>query len=123
MERNYFLIIALFFTFLIAWGSFLSSDDFAAVTFNLYDKIVHIGSYSVLGFSWFLAIRPKISNLKTAVFIVAAVTLYGIIIEVLQGLLSAHRKADIFDILANFIGVMLAFMLFYFISNKIDSEP
>lgn len=123
MERNYSLIIALFFTFLIAWGSFLSSDDFEAVTFNLYDKIVHVGSYAVLGFSWFLAIRPKISNLKTVVLVGSAVTLYGIIIEVMQGLLATHRKADIFDILANFIGVLLAFMLFYFISNKIDSEP
>lgn len=123
MERNYFLIIALFFTVLIAWGSFLSSDDFETVTFNVYDKFVHVGGYGVLGLSWFLAIRPNIRDLKSNGLLILSVTLYGIIIEVLQGALSTHRKADLSDILANFVGVMLAFLMFYFISDKIDRDP
>ncbi len=123
MGRNYFLIIALFFTVLIAWGSFLPSDEFETITFDLYDKIVHIGGYGVLTFSWFLAIRPRTNEFKKVVLLILALGLYGIIIEVLQGALSAHRKADIFDILANFVGVMLAFLTFYFISHKIDREP
>lgn len=100
----------------------MSSDNFRAATFNLYDKVVHIGGYCVLGLSWFLAIKPKISNLKSVTLIIIGVVSYGIIIEVLQGALSTHRKADVNDILANFVGVLLSFLIFYFISNKIDND-
>lgn len=123
MGRNYCLIIALFFTVLIAWGSFLPGDDFETVTFDLSDKIVHTGSYFILTLSWFIAIRPKTGDLKKIAFLILAIGLYGIIIEILQGVLSEHRKADLMDILANFVGVMLAFLTFYFISDKIDRDP
>ena len=108
---------------LIAWGSFLPSDDFEAVTFNLYDKIVHIGAYGILSFSWFLALRRDRKTFKAYSLTILGIVSYGIIIEVLQGVLSDYRKADINDILANFIGVMLAFILFYFRYDKIEREP
>lgn len=120
LERSYYLIIAFFFTLLIGWGSFLPSDEFEAVTFSMYDKIVHTGGYTVLAFSWFMAIGPKRGDVKTHIVLILGTSFYGIIIEIFQGVLSAHRKADVTDILANFIGVMLAFILFYFISHKID---
>ena len=82
MERSYYLIIALFFTVLIAWGSFLPSDEFEVVTFNMYDKIVHLGAYTIFAFSWFIAIRPERGNLKMHLVLILGTNLYGIIIEI-----------------------------------------
>ena len=88
----------------------------------MYDKIVHLGAYTIFAFSWFITIRPERRNLKMHLVLILGTNLYGIIIEIFQGVISTHRKADLTDILANFVGIMLAFILFYFIYHKIDRD-
>ena len=55
----------------------------------------------------------KIKKFKVKVLSIAIV--YGIVIEVLQYVLTENRTADFFDVLANSLGAILAFVLFPFI--------
>jgi len=50
-----------------------------------------------------------------------SVLLYGIIIEILQGLLTISRSADIFDVAANLIGSLIGIYFFKSIKNKLKA--
>lgn len=67
------------------------------------DKIMHLAGYAVLTFWWAqLVIRQR---LKLAI----AVVLFGVAIELLQGLTPA-RHPDLLDALANSGGVLLGWL-------------
>ncbi|HQS82407.1 MAG TPA: VanZ family protein [Thiobacillus sp.] len=67
------------------------------------DKIVHLAGYAVLTFWWAQLVTRQ--RWKLAI----AVVLFGIIIELLQGLTPA-RQPDLLDALANSGGVMLGWL-------------
>lgn len=86
------------------------------------DKVVHILLYAVLyllllvgfikqqHFHW-LRVWPK---LKTALIAIG----YGVIIEYLQGLIFIDRSIELYDMIANSIGVGIGLGLFYLIYGK-----
>jgi VanZ family protein len=74
------------------------------------DKLVHMMSYAVMMFWWAqLVIRQR---WKLAL----AVVLFGIVIELLQGLTPA-RQPDVLDALANSCGVLLGWLAARFSPN------
>jgi VanZ family protein len=74
------------------------------------DKIVHLAGYAVLTFWWAqLVIRQR---WKLAI----AVALFGVIIELLQGLTPA-RQPDLLDALANSGGVLLGWLAAHLLPN------
>lgn len=77
------------------------------------DKIVHLAGYAVLTFWWAqLVIRQR---WKLAI----AVVLFGVAIELLQGLTPA-RHPDLFDALANSGGVLLGWLVARLLPNFPD---
>lgn len=113
MERNFYFFIAFFLTILISVGSLISLDNTIKLPkVNFVDKILHLSAYFVLTLSWLLAFY-KSEKLKIKVnLIIVAVFIYGIIIEVLQGVLTSYRQADLFDIFANLVGIIIAWAFF-----------
>ncbi len=65
---------------------------------------------------YFFARNEHPLNGKELIILLFSILLYGIIIEILQGLLTASRTADIFDVAANLIGTL--FGIFFFKSIK-----
>lgn len=57
-------------------------------------------------------------NNKWMLTVLLSVLLYGIIIEILQGLLTISRSADIFDVAANLIGSLIGIYFFKSVKNK-----
>lgn len=57
-------------------------------------------------------------NDKWILILLFSVLLYGIIIEILQGLLTISRSADILDVAANLIGSLIGIYFFKSIKNK-----
>lgn len=57
-------------------------------------------------------------NDKWILILLLSVLLYGIIIEILQGLLTISRSADILDVAANLIGSLIGIYFFKNIKNK-----
>ncbi len=79
------------------------------------DKIVHAGLFGFLCFLfvWGL-LKNNLFTHKNVLLLVAFCILYGALIELLQMLGRNGRHADFDDIVANSIGVVLAY-LFYIV--------
>ena len=79
------------------------------------DKVLHGSAYFVftlLWFSYFYLFYLKNKNTRFVVGVTLLLALsYGMIIEVMQGTLTSYRSADVFDMLANVIGISVAFLL------------
>ncbi len=59
-------------------------------------------------------------NAKWVLILLFSILLYGIIIEILQGLFTASRNADILDVAANFGGSLLGIFFFRSIKHKFN---
>lgn len=101
------LIIAIGITISIAILSLLKLGK-QPISFSNIDKIEHGIAYFVLTLFWLVAASKRIRIL----LIVLVCFVYGIIIEVLQGTLTDYRAAEYYDILANTIGILIAFIFF-----------
>lgn len=99
--------------------TFLCLVSFSEQTFNApknTDKLVHFCFYAVLT-TLMIKCKLKVEN-KDYFFIFILAVSYGIIIEVLQGVLTETRKSDFNDVIANTTGVVVAILLYkYFIKR------
>ena len=116
-ERNLFTL-ALLWTIAITVASLISLNDMPKVDVPGNDKIVHFIFYFVFTLLWNFALEKKIKNGSLKFLIVAAAIIYGIIIEVLQGVLTLNRQADIYDALANSGGAFLALLVIVWLNSK-----
>lgn len=78
------------------------------------DKYVHATLHFLFVVLWFLALyqkqKLKYMLLKVLLFSIT----FGILIEFLQEVLTKTRTADVFDVLANTFGAILAVLALYF---------
>ena len=116
--RNFFIYIAIVLTVAITLGSLVSFEDVKAMPEQYSDKYIHSFAYSLLALSWLLGFKKNAQELKYSILISGVVFFYGIIIEVLQGVITNNRQSDLYDILANLIGIMISFVLFNIIFQK-----
>jgi len=79
------------------------------------DKIGHWVAYFTLGITWFL--YAHLNGKKIYLFFIVLVA-YGIIIEVCQGLFTSNRQFDVFDMVANTLGLGLAWFAVIFTYKK-----
>ena len=107
LEGNAYTI-AVFFTLFITFISLVSLKGMTQIKMENSDKLGHFLAYFLLSLSWFSALKNKFNNNLIIILLIS----YGIIIEVLQEVLTVHRQADFKDVLANSIGVILAYLLY-----------
>jgi VanZ family protein len=117
-----FFIVAFIYTILISVGSLINTGNLPKIGYQVSDKTIHFFGYFFFLIFWFFYALLK--HQKTGYFKLLLITacisfIYGIIIEVLQGVLSATRQADLFDVLANGMGVLTALILLKLLQNKI----
>lgn len=112
-ERNAFAI-AILLTLFITFISLVSLKGMPQIKLENSDKIGHSIAYFLLSLSWFFALKKRFNNNLIITFLIS----YGIIIEVLQEVLTTHRQGDFSDVLANSIGIILAYLLYQIIDNK-----
>jgi VanZ family protein len=82
------------------------------------DKVVHSFMYFMLSLSWLKTLGYKKENVNYVLQILFLSTLYGIIIEVLQEVLTTYRHGDIKDVIANIIGAIIAVLVYKLIIKK-----
>lgn len=93
--------------------------------FPLQDKLVHFIMYFTLAFFLYkdytkLKLRSK---LNIVLLVIVFPSLYGGIIELLQGNFFPPRTAEWGDFLADVLGALLAFILLhYFVNSKINKR-
>lgn len=77
------------------------------------DKLLHILAYCGLMILWFNALfnTRNINKIKSFTYSISIAFIFGIIIEVLQGVFTSSRNLDLYDILANSIGITIGFIV------------
>lgn len=110
-KKSVFLLLLVLWLVLITTLSLISLNSFSKVQINGGDKYVHFIFYFVLTGLLILNLMSKF-NFRKAVFISAiSAVIYGIIIEVLQGVVTTYREPEIIDILFNSLGCIFAAFL------------
>lgn len=114
------LPVAIFLTLAILVLSLIKTDSMPKININQADKYFHGIAYFSLTAVWFLALYFELNKKKwsTYLFLLIAVLIYGTVIEVLQMTVTNYRSFDVYDILANFVGATL-FFLVYIVSRRI----
>lgn len=70
------------------------------------DKVLHIFAFTALT-GWFASLLANVRWRRLALCLV----LYGIVIEVLQGIMGLGRQAEALDVVADCVGVAIGFSL------------
>ena len=103
----------------VTFSSLYSFEGGGLSKFNIPygDKVVHFTFYfvaAVLGSLFFVETKEK-NSLRIKYFIILALSLifFGIVIEVIQETLTVNRSSDVFDALANSIGVILGIIAIF----------
>ncbi|MCO6175151.1 VanZ family protein [Flavobacterium sp. NRK F10] len=108
-ERKFFFV-AILWTLAITYLSLVSIDTESAGSFLPIpnkDKVVHFLFYFFFVYFWSKTFKQS----DKFFYIVIVAVIYGIIIEVLQGVCTVNRQADFFDVLANTCGAVLAMLI------------
>jgi len=123
--RNIFLV-ALIFTIIATIAFLMPSTKIPSVKIHTpieIDKMVHFGVHFILVLSWLVYYaRHTVIVKKSSIFFIAlSCVVYGIIIEVLQGM-TKTRGADFADVIANMIGTGLGVLVFLVLKSKIKMK-
>ena len=113
------LFIAIFFTISITIGSLVKSDVIAIEIVSISDKTIHFIAYFFLMLSWLYVFFKKKSFSKNVKFIFIGCIVFGIIIEIIQGVTTTYRTLSFLDVAANTLGVLFASTVFHFFEKKI----
>ncbi|WP_418602417.1 VanZ family protein [Hwangdonia sp.] len=118
MLKKYALVLAVFYSLGLATVSLITLKNLPNVGINFADKIFHFIVYGVLAYLWFNTFFFKFKYKKRKAIFYAALfsIIFGIIIEVLQGSATASRHTDVYDAIANTLGVL--FMVAILLINK-----
>jgi VanZ family protein len=112
------LFIAIFFTISITIGSLVKSDVIAIEIVSISDKTIHFIAYFFLMLSWLYVFFKKKSFSKNVKYIFIGCIVFGIIIEILQGVTTTYRTLSFLDVAANTLGVLFASTVFHFFEKK-----
>ncbi|MBC5837134.1 VanZ family protein [Flavobacterium muglaense] len=119
MRKLLFFWIAVFWTLVVAYLCLTPSTNIPKFTFLYLDKLVHFFFHFVFTALWILFFKIKMQNAKDFSPYLTSFSLsvfFGITIEIVQGLFTTTRSADVFDVFANIFGAtigVLAMALFY----------
>jgi len=100
--------------------SLLPTSDFPDVPFfSGEDKYIHICMYLGLGFlaCWSLDFRDK-ERLPSIILLLAGVFMWGVLMEVLQRLMSNERGMEMLDMLANLAGAIAGLIFYKLLERK-----
>ncbi len=105
-------VLAILCTLAVTVGSLISIQGKIKTTFLHLDKFVHFLAYGILCLLWLKVFVTNSKKIKLIIIVAGLVLAYGIIIEALQGVTTSYRQFSILDIIANFLGILVAVGVF-----------
>ena len=118
--ENNAIYIAVFITISILFGSLVKPEFIVLESISVSDKTNHLIAYFLLMLSWLYAFFKKEKFQEHVKYIILACFIFGIIIEILQGVITSYRTASYLDIITNTAGVLLAVVIFHVFEKKIS---
>lgn len=115
MLKKVAFLTALVYAIALGAVSLMTLNDLPEVNISFADKIFHFLAYGLFVILWYLAFFYSFKCQKTKALLYAFIlaVLFGIIIEVLQGALTASRALDAYDALANTLGALTALIVLW----------
>jgi VanZ family protein len=86
------------------------------------DKVVHSLMYFVLTFVLLHQNRSIIDNSTKLLLLAIIPLLFGTLVEFLQSWLTTTRKGDVFDVLFNILGIVLAIIVWRLLGNRVKKK-
>ncbi len=117
LERNA-KILAVLLTILIAYLSLKSGGVDVKIPIKNVDKLFHFSAYFTLTLSWLYALKEKQAVFKIVILLI----LYGILLEFAQDWFTQDRTKDMFDALANTIGIIVAVFVFEYLFKNFKKK-
>ncbi len=121
--RKFYFWAAVIWTTFITVLCLISMKNFQGITTQENaDKYVHASFYITLTALWTLYGYSAFSNRgKTRLVVFVGTVLFGVLIEVFQGLFTQDRSPDMTDVFANSSGSVVATLLFW-IADKVKKH-
>jgi VanZ family protein len=119
--NNLYFWIAFCWTVVVAYFCLAPASDIPSVSIPNLDKLAHSFFHFVFTILWFLFFRKQVKKKNQTKLLIGAVLFslfFGIGIEILQSRLTVTRNGDVFDVLANFTGALLA-LVFVLVAKQI----
>ncbi|MDC8005802.1 VanZ family protein [Aureisphaera galaxeae] len=111
----------LLYTLILTVLFMVPAPDIPDMGIEFGDKWAHILVFFILTFLWLLITWKNHWLRKNRVFWVSFwALLYGIIIEALQGGFFESRSADVWDTIADAVGILLACLVFVMMKKRIS---
>ena len=112
-------IFTLFFFSLIVIGCFIPGNNLPKARVENLDKVLHSILFFLFSFSAIIGFIkqsqfPKI-HFDAVKYVVGIGAILAIITEVIQHFIIPRRSFDVFDILADLVGIILAFCFFLYV--------
>ncbi len=119
VKKNIFSILV---ALLIMYLSLTGSDTFEKVSFfniPFLDKIVHFGMYFVLMSVIIFENRKTLKSTLHLFFIALIPLFYGILMEILQSILTVSRFGSFYDVIFNSAGILVSLLLWLWVKPLI----
>lgn len=107
-KRNFQVLILVFWVLFITTLSLISLNGLPKISPKNGDKYVHFLFYFILTLLLVLNLRTKFNLKHSVVISFVTAVFYGIIIEILQGVLTENRSPELADALFNTFGSFTA---------------
>ena len=116
MLKKSIFLITIGYTVFLTIVSLIQLNNLPDIKVSFGDKIFHFGAYTILTTLWFYTFLLTFKfKLKKALLLAAILSIgFGILLEVLQDSITVYRALDIYDALANTLGVLLASLILWF---------
>ena len=119
--KNAIFSLAIGWTILIAVLCLVKFTDLPSFGVSSADKYVHFTFHFVFTILWGFYLWAKLNEITISKIgrVVILSFCYGILIEIFQETFTKTRQADIFDVLANVTGALVALVFFVLIKRQI----
>lgn len=109
LNKRQWLVIAIAYTIFVFFASLLPIKGDVGPQLLHKDKIVHVAIYIIFTIVWF-AYFYNSSKKNNYIKAIALSFCTGVLVEFLQETLTLSRSADIYDIIANCLGIIIAIL-------------
>ncbi|WNH14332.1 VanZ family protein [Thalassobellus suaedae] len=119
MLKKKALVISIVYTLVLTYVSLVKLNNVPDIGVSFGDKIFHFLAYSLLTFLWFNTFLFNFNYKEKKAITYAAIIsiVFGIVVEVLQEILTVYRTMDIYDVMANTSGVLVTVLVIVLIKN------
>ena len=109
-------ILAVLYLILVVLLSLLPTSDFPDIPyFSGEDKGIHFCMYLGLGFMACWSLEMSRKGTASYVLLLFGVFLWGVVMEILQQLMSNGRSLEILDMVANLVGAIAGLFMYLYL--------